>query len=206
VSTNAEVQNLHTRRIVGPTILMGDGSYFDFESPESSTMSIEDYAWGLASAIRFRGQTRSRLRGGARCLYSVAEHCVRMAIQMDEDGHSPAHAYAALMHEGGEVPWGDTVGPAKSMVPGLRDQEKRCERASFVQWGVVMSDPDLIKRYDLRMLATEKRDLMPQGSGDQWAWVKGFEPFEFEIDPWSLEAAADRFLAAHRKLSARAAA
>jgi hypothetical protein len=201
MTTNAEVAALHTRRVIGPTILMGDGSYFDFESPETSEMTIEDYAWALAGTVRFRAQTRARLRRDARCFYSVAEHCCRMAAQMLSDGHGTELAYDALMHEGGEVPWGDIAGPAKPMVPSFKEEEKRCERASFAIWGVTMSNPDLIKRYDLRMLATEKRDLMPQGSGDQWAWIKGYEPFASAIIPWPLEEAADAFLGWYRQLA-----
>lgn len=192
----------HIRRIVGPAILMGDGSYFDFEDPWSSTMTIEDYAWALAGTNRFRGQTRYRAGGGHRCFYNVAQHCVLLAYYMKEDGCDPVDVFAGLMHEAGEVPWGDPPGPAKGLVPDLKAREKRDDEAIRGLFGVQMRDPDLIKRYDLRMLATEKRDLMPQGHGERWEHVKGYEPFPRVIHPWRGEDAADSFLRAYAELAA----
>jgi hypothetical protein len=197
---NAEVAEQHIRRIVGPTILMGDGSYFDFEDPWSSTMTIEDYAWALAGTNRFRSQTRSRLRGGERCFYNVAQHCFLLSHQMGLDGHSKADCFAGLMHESGEVPWGDFPGPAKALVPDFKAREKRDDAVISGLFGVVVRDPALIKRYDLRMLATEKRDLMPHGASDQWQITAGYEPFAIEISPWTGERAAAAFLAQFQAL------
>ncbi len=197
---NTEVAERHVRRIIGPTILMGDGSYFDFEDPWSSKMTIEDYAWALAGTNRFRSQTRSRLHHGARCFYNVAQHCVLLSAMMSEHGCSREDCFAGLMHESGEVPWGDCPGPAKPLVPDLKAREKRDDAAISGLFGVVVRDPALIKRYDLRMLATEKRDLMPHGSSDQWQITAGYEPFDIEISPWTGLASAAAFLARFRAL------
>jgi hypothetical protein len=192
----------HIQRIVGPTILMGDGSYFDYENPEASTMTIEDFAYGLAYTCRFRGQTRSPLTG-RRVFYSVAEHCVRMAAHVEEDGHDRVHVKAAMMHEAGEPVCGDMVGPLKQLFPEFRTLEKRCEAAALSRFGVSIPDPDLIKRYDLRMLATEKRDLMPASRDHEWSWVRGFEPFLEIIEPFDCpDTAAEAFLYLWRELAA----
>jgi hypothetical protein len=51
------------------------------------------------------------------------------------------------------------------------------------------------KRIDLRMLATEKRDLMPNNVGDsKWALIAGIEPLPFKIAPWRPSEARHRFL------------
>lgn len=202
---NAEIEHAaaiesHVRRIVGPTILMGDGSYFDFADPASTTMSIDDYAWGIAGTNRFRCQTRARLWGGRRCFYNVGQHVVLLARQMIADGHDRADCYDGLMHESGEVVIGDPPGPMKPMVPDLKGLEKECDRGVGQRFGVLMRDPGLIKRYDIRMLATEKRDLMPQGSDDSWQWADGYEPFAFEIEPWSGEVAVEQFLTLWQEL------
>lgn len=177
-------------RIIGPMIMLGSGAYFDFESPETSEMTIEDYAYGLAAAHRFTGQTRQRSTG-QRCFYTVAEHVVRMSYIVPL-----GFEYDALMHEGGEPTCGDLSGPLKVLCPDFKAIEKRCERASFTRFNVRMSDPALIKHYDLVMLATEKRDLMPGADRHEWAWVRGVLPHRDTIIPWSgPQEAADRFLA-----------
>lgn len=183
-------------RIVGPTIMLGSGTYFDFESPETSQITIEDVAYGLAFACRFAGQAVSRATA-KRVFYGVAEHCVRMSYIVP-----PGHEYDALMHELGEPTCGDMTGPLKSLCPEYKAIEKRCEAAGLARFNVPMRDPVLIKHYDLVMLATEKRDLMPMSDREEWAWVKGALPLPDIIEPWSPYDAADRFLARYRELSA----
>lgn len=196
-AANAAAAELHVHRIIGPTILMGDGSYFDYEAPETTTMTIEDYAWGLAANNRFCGQT---WWDGRRCLYNVCQHVVLLAEQMLRDGHTPRAAFGGLGHESGEVPWGDLSGPAKPLVPDYKAREKLADTAIRAHFGFAIDDPDLVKAYDIRMLATEKRDLMPQGRGHQWKWTEGFEPFDFAIVPWSADYATTRFLALYHYL------
>lgn len=169
------------RRILGPTILMGDGAYFDYEAPETSAITIEDVAFGLAFTARFRGQTRALRATGNRVFYSVAEHCVRMAQEMIAEGYGERLALAGLMHELGEVPLGDMPSPAKMMLPDFKALEKRLEAALWEQFdlpSLTEDDVRIVKAFDLRMLATEKRDLMT-GSipGDRWEMLEGFQPF-----------------------------
>jgi hypothetical protein len=175
-------------RIVGPTIMLGSGSYFDFADPVHSEITIEDVAYGLAFACRFAGQAVSRATG-KRVFYSVAEHCVRMSYIVPQ-----GFEYDALMHELGEPTCGDMTGPLKSLCPDYKAVEKRCEAAGLARFGVAMSDPLLIKRFDLIMLATEKRDLMPMSDAHRWEWVKGAEPLPDVIEPWDAYDAAERFL------------
>lgn len=156
------------KRVSGPTILLGDGSYYDYENPEASTMTIEDFAYGLAYTCRFRGQTRLRAEGNRRVFYSVAEHCTRGARQMRLMGYSASDQYDFLMHEGGEPVCGDDPGPIKPLCPDKKALEKRCEAAAHKLFRVKMANPKLIKEIDLRMLATEQRDLMPQSGNDRW--------------------------------------
>jgi hypothetical protein len=54
---------------------------------------------------------------------------------------------------------------------------------------------DACKRIDLRMLATEKRDLMPNNVGDEkWALIADIEPLPFKIAPWRPSETRHRFL------------
>lgn len=185
-----------TRRIIGPTIMLGSGTYFDYEDPEHALLSPEDYAYGVAGANRFASQCVSRFTG-RRVFYNVAEHCVRMSYEAPR-----GLEYAALMHEGGEPTCNDVTGPLKSLCPDYKAIEKRCERAAFVRFRVEPFDADEMKHLDLRMLATEKRDLMPMAEGDTWSWVKGARPFDWEIvKPWDSYEAAERFLRRYSELA-----
>ena len=164
---NAAAAEAMTSRIVGPTILMGDGLYFDFEAPSADGMTIEDYAWGLVASNRFRGQSRCTqcILPHHRMLYNVAQHCVLLVKAMYEDGHPLAAIYQGLMHESDEVAWGDIPGPAKQLFPPeVRALIKRSGDAIDRRFGVPHEHKDLVKHYDLRMLATEKRDLMPHAA------------------------------------------
>lgn len=200
---NAVAASAHIRRIDGPTILMGDGSYFDYENPMATEMTIEDYAWALASQGRFSGQCRARLvNGQPRCVYTVCEHVVRMAEQMLRDGHATEVAFAGLMHESDEIVFPDVVSPAKGYLGEAKHKIK--------MWGEIIAAyfdatpgmwPDLLKQYDIRMLATEKRDLMPQGGSDIWRILDKYPPFDFEIIPWpNADHAVRRFLSLYEQL------
>lgn len=196
-NANAFASEALTRRIIGPTILMGDGLYFDFAKPCAIGMTVEDYAWGLASNNRFRGQTRVRNSdgtSGSRCLYNVCQHVVLLADQMWRDGHPLEAVYQGLMHESDEVPWPDIAGPAKPLMhPETRALIKRSGDAIDLWFGVGTNFKDLVKKYDIRMLATEKRDLMPHAA-DKWGMTLGYEPFCFAITPWDAEYSVERFL------------
>ncbi|HCJ70860.1 hypothetical protein [Agrobacterium pusense] len=164
-------------RIIGPTILLGSGTYFDFDNPEGSELTIEDVAYGLAFQSRFTGQCVSR-RTGKRVYYSVAQHCIIMAGYAD-----PGHKMAALMHEVGEATCNDMSSPLKSKCPDYKAIEKRCEAAGLSRFGISMPAPSYIKHLDLRMLATEQRDITPS-NGETWEVVGGRQPFDAEIFPW----------------------
>ncbi|MBX4920978.1 hypothetical protein HJA76_14890 [Rhizobium bangladeshense] len=181
------------RKAIGPTILLGSGTYFDFEDPESSQITIEDIAYGLAFEGRCAGQCYSRILE-RRVFYSVAEHCVRMSRVV-----RPDLALEALLHEVGEAVCGDMTAPLKSLNPSFKAIEKRCEAAILDRFGVRITDPVELKRADVRMLATERRDLL-LWRGERWS-IADIEPYEFEIVPWSPDVAAEQFLCRYRELS-----
>ena len=187
---NAQMQAASVRYITGPTILLGSGAYLDYGAPEDCNLTIDDVAYGLAHTGRFQGQCVDQATG-KRVFYSVAEHCVRMAAAVP-----PPHSYDALMHELGEVACGDMPSPLKRLCPEYREIEKRCEAAARIKFNVAMKAPDVIKRFDLIMLATERRDLMP--GRDDWEMIGGALPLPGRITPWDSEAAARSFLAAYR--------
>lgn len=175
------------RTAIGPTMLLGSGNFFDYDNPESSPITLEDFAYGLAFTGRFSGQCVSR-RTGRRVYYSVAQHCEIMSRIVPE-----GHEYAALMHESGEPVCGDLIAPLKVKLPEYRTVEKNCERAIMKIFGVTMNDPVLIKAFDVRLWATERRDLM-NWDGKRWGPDDTAEPFDFEIEPLGPYEAAVSFM------------
>ncbi|KOF17953.1 hypothetical protein AC244_15945 [Ensifer adhaerens] len=181
------------RRAIGPTILLGSGTYFDFDAPEDSLITLEDVAYGLGYEGRFAGQCVSRLLG-ERAMYTVAQHCVLMSHAVE-----PHLARAALWHEAGEAVCGDMTGPLKSKNPSFKADEKRSEAAILARFGIEITDPVAIKHADIRMLATERRDLLPW-NGERWTVEDLALPYDFEILPWTPNVAAETWLRRAREL------
>lgn len=196
------------RHVRGATIAWGGGDYLDLNNPDDVAVNVEDYAFCLSYSVRWRGQTRTA--GGGRPFYGVGEHCVRGAEQLLAEGYGAEHAIAFLFHESDEIPFGDFPGPAKKMpeVAPCASLAKRIGASIDRNFGIVVPDPALIKRWDIRMLVTEKRDLLvPAFAADTWAHdgdgeaVEGYEPFSATIIPYSHpEIAARRFLELFRQL------
>lgn len=198
---SAETAAEAARHVKGATIAWGPSGYYDFLAPNPEIISLEDVAYALAYTVRWRGQTRTI--GDRRCFYGVGEHCVRMACQVLADGHSDADALAALFHEPDEVVLPDMPGPVKPLIKDYRALAALQGDALIARFGIHVPDPDLIKRYDIRMLLTERRDLFGWAHRDKWygqqgtdaAPLEGYEPFDGVIVPFPHpDQAAVRFL------------
>lgn len=194
------------RHVRGATIAWGGDRYFDFEDPDACPVTLEDVAYALAFTVRWRGQTRHQ---GRRCFYGTAEHCVRGAWRILEDGHDRAHALAFLGHEMDEVPLPDMPGPVKPLLGDpYRELAKRVGGSLERRFRVTFPDPALIKRYDIRMLVTERRDLLAIPDSEVWdnggsgqTSTEGFEPFADRVRPCDHPAeAAEAFIRAWREL------
>jgi hypothetical protein len=182
------------RHIRGATIAWGPGDYIDLDDPDNVRVSLDDYAYCLAYTPRWRGQCR--MADGRRPFYGVLQHCVFGTKRMLEAGLPREVAIAFLFHESDEVPFGDFPGPSKR-IPAVKEVTVLAGRigASIDRgFGITDPDPDLVKRWDIRMLVTEKRDLLSGKFGaDQWhnggnggqTSSEGFEPFEERIWPYS---------------------
>ena len=57
----------------------------------------------------------------------------------------------------------------------------------------------IIKEADHKLLATERRDLMPM-DGEEWYHLKNVSPLPMPIQPWTPTEAKARFLARHEEL------
>lgn len=176
--------------VMGATITLYSGGYFDFIEPERSKICIEDIARGLSNACRFGGQAN---HGDG--FYSVAQHSVLVSQMV-----APEHAFAALMHDAAEAYIGDMVGPLKQLCPDFKSIEKRVEAAVFAWAGIALPLHPSIKHADLRALRTEQRDLT-SGAGDNWNGLDDFEPWPWTIVPLRPFDAFEQFLARYLEVS-----
>jgi hypothetical protein len=189
----------------GATIAWGRGECYDYDRPNPEIITLDDIAHALAFTVRWRGQTIHR---GRRCFFGVGQHCIFGAEEMLAEGYSRAQAFAFLVHEPDEITLPDYPGPAKQSVPGLREFAKRQGEAICAYRGWIDPDPDLTKAIDLRMMVTEKRDLMPGHQRDIFhssarASIdeQAHRPFAREIIPYDHPAeAAPRWLELYHEL------
>lgn len=176
------------------------GVAFDLSDPHPSMFKIEDVAYALAHQCRFTGHCSRH--------YSVSEHSRHVALSVAEV--NPEWALAALLHEVEEAYIGDLSSPLKALLrnngagralAGIVGPIKRSAQVAFnldlYQRStyshlrrldiVQMRDRGhAIKQADLRMLATERRDLMPllPDWGPSWFATTGHpapEPYAWSI-------------------------
>lgn len=141
---------------VGPTIMLRSGAWFDFCAPASSNFTIEDIAHGLANICRYSGQCTS--------FYSVAEHSIHVSEM------AKGFEFEALLHDAAEAFLGDITRPLKQLLPEYKKIEANVERAILDRFGVSGPIPLQVKQADLRVLAAEQRQVMPEGTD---GWVRG---------------------------------
>lgn len=154
-----------------PTILTGSGMPLSLTYPSWRLIDDQDIARALSRICRFGGHTRH--------FYSVAQHCVLASQLVPQED-----ALAALLHDAPEAYIGDMVTPLKSLMPAFQQIEQRVWAAIADRFGIDPVMPASIKRIDLQLLATERRDLLP-GSSLEWPSLEGIEPLPDPIDPWS---------------------
>lgn len=163
---------------------------------------FEDIGHALAQKIRFNGQCT--VMG-----YTVAQHCVTGAMRLLKT--SPKHALPFLLHEVDEVYLPDVPSPIKgalsvqledSTMISWHDLCGRHSTAIFEAIGLshlrpLIDDP-VVKHADVRMLLTEKRDLMGK-EPQPWGFVEDPYP-ERIVDIWEPAWAEEQFNRAFKRL------
>ena len=186
-----------------PSIQLATGEYFDFLNPDSTPISPEAMAHSLSKVARCNGHTTGVLA------VSVAQHCV-LAARAAPTGFK----FEALMHDAAECVTGDITTPLKQLLGDFKRIEKNIEASIRERWLLPVEMSKTAKDVDLRMAATEKRDVMPKDlEGGEWETIRGVVPLDICIDPWEPGVARARWLhafanlwPAHRDLKAAEAA
>jgi hypothetical protein len=170
---------------IGPTIMLRSGAWFDFCAPAESAFTIEDIAHGLANICRYSGQCSS--------FYSVAEHSILVSDT------ATGFEFEALLHDAAEAFLGDITRPLKQMLPEYKRIETEVERAILDRFGVASPLPPQVKQADLRVLAAEQKQIMPEGT-DGWVRGQRVEPAPIIVRHLSPEKAKRCFLARFEEL------
>lgn len=154
-----------------PIIQLSSGKYFDLLRPELAEFTIHDIAAALSKLCRFTGHTRE--------FYSVAQHSVLVSQEAPEE-----LKMNALLHDAAEFVLGDVASPLKSLLPHYKMLEASVQQAvrNKFNYGFECTHP-AVKHLDLVLLATERRDLMPNGDDSEWEILKGIAPLSRHIQP-----------------------
>lgn len=173
------------------------GLAFDLECPSPEMVRIDDVAFALARLCRFTGHVE---------FYSVAQHSVLAShaigqIASLDPERRKLQERAALLHDASEAFTGDINAPLKRMefMAAFRVVEDNIQRVCLEAFGMLaegqrqldQNTRDLVRHVDLRMLATEKRDLL---GPEPQSWNLEVPPYEEHIVPWSTYEAERRFL------------
>lgn len=158
-----------------PSIQLQSGGFFDFAEPQNTPISPEDIAVGLSKSARCTGHSLGFEP------YTIAQHCC-----LASDAAAEAFKFEALMHDAPEAVLGDVTTPLKQLMPDYKKLEERVTDAFAGWFDLPKSMSPEVKVIDIRMAATEKRDIMPPG---EWEMLRGIDPYDFEIEIWGHERA-----------------
>lgn len=168
---------------LNPVIETFDGHYFNLLRPCPSTISVTAIAHALSHLCRFTGHTRH--------FYSVAQHSLLVSLVVPD-----VFAREALLHDAAEAYIGDVSSPLKRLLPDYAAIEANVEGVIADRFGLPWTPEarHAVKRADMILLATERRDLFDAPMGDEWEILVGTSPLDMTVSPVSPEKARRGFL------------
>lgn len=199
---------------IGDWVQTFTGKQFYPLDPRPGEVCVEDVAHALANVCRFAGHCRQ--------FYSVAQHSIACSL------FAPAEsALPALLHDAAEAYMGDIARPWKRFLcvaTGIKNSYPTYEPIKTTEHRLLdailfsLSCPPrgdacwkVVEEIDMRMLATEARDLMSP-LADDWsntftkspcAGRYAFDPYPYTIVSWAPAEAKERFLQRYSELLKR---
>lgn len=139
--------------------------------PRPEDVRIQDIGHALSMMCRFTGHVHE--------FYSVAEHSVRVSLEAARRATASGMPVSAinniarwgLLHDASEAYLVDLARPVKRTpeMAAYREAEELIMRSVAMRFGLVGSEPSLVKAADIALCYTEARDLFPSVH-PEWAW------------------------------------
>jgi len=170
-------------------LLTHSGKRIDLLNPDPALIDINDIAHAIGNICRFTGHTNM--------FYSVAQHSVLASELVPREW-----AMHALLHDATEAYISDVASPIKPHLINYAEIEHNLWQAIAERFGLDPDMPPCIKHADLRMLATEKRDLMPHDDS-LWPGLEGIEPLAYGLHPFAPHLATHLFIDRYVSLTHR---
>jgi len=122
------------------------GRRLDFLNPDIDSICISDISHALSNECRYAGHCPG--------FYSVAQHSYLTSLIVP-----PEFYLEALLHDAAEAYCKDIPSPLKGLLPDYRAIEARIDAVIRRKFHLPEKMSSEVKRADLIMLATERRDL-----------------------------------------------
>lgn len=180
--------------IVSTGIETSSGKTFDFANIRAEDIRIQDIARSLAKQCRYTGHCNQ--------FYSVAEHCIKLAVWLYNECGDEEVALHMLLHDASEAYVGDVSSPLKRLIPEYKAIENEIHEVICFKFGLQHPFPDWVKELDLRILLNEKEALFPNS---RYKW--GVEHLNYErlngveIQCMNPETAAIAYLGLYNQLT-----
>lgn len=159
-----------------PFIMTPSGKHY---LGEKFTPDINEISFALSNSNRYNGHVGC---------YSVAEHSVRVAMQLP-----PELRLSGLLHDAHEAYYGDIVSPVKRLLgPKFNELCDAFDDVIDDTFGTDVRHP-LVKEADLRMLVTEAQAFGLYGDGDGWPPVAPYGGANL-FDTWAPTLADKKFM------------
>lgn len=176
-----------------------NGAYYDLETGTiSANWSIRDCAIQLSRINRFLGASRKPI--------NVASHSLGVMIGIANSGGSRTQQLHGLMHDAHEALIGDIITPLKRMIlqetnrfAGIDAVAEAAIYGHFHLPNMTKEDAAIVHEHDMKMLMTEKRDLMNSIS-QKWNVDPKYTPYEWMCHVIEPEWAVDQFVSSYQEL------
>jgi hypothetical protein len=163
------------------------GQRLDFVKPDIDSICISDIAHALSNECRYAGHCPG--------FYSVAQHSYLTSLIVP-----PEFYLEALLHDAAEAYCKDIPSPLKKLLPDYHIIEKRLEAVIRRKFGLPEEMSAAVKRADLIMLATERRDLEID-TGTFWPMLDGIPAADIIVFPLTHAQAERQFLSRWNQLN-----